>query len=135
MDISAVVVSPSDPRSGTAGEIFTLECSADIMTQSDSPSPTFEWFFDSNNTSLPSGVMVSDVTKCDNTYTSTLQFSPLQESHAGMITCQLGGNARLAVNANITVNGITPLPFVSCHSPSSLLQLLLSLSKSLPMEL
>ena len=39
-----------------------------------------------------------------NTYTSTLQFSPLRESHAGMYTCRLGGNARLASSTTITVN-------------------------------
>ena len=107
VDISAVIISPSGPITGTAGETFTLECSADIMTQSDSPSPTYEWFFGLTNTSLPSGVTVSNVTNSGNTYTSILQFSPLQESHAGMYTCRLGGNARLAVNTMITVNGMT----------------------------
>ena len=102
-----MTISPSGPSTGTAGETFTLECLADIMTQSDSPSPNFEWFFGPTNTSLPSGMTVSDVTVSGNTYTSTLQFSPLGESHAGMYTCRLGGNARLAVNTMITVNGIT----------------------------
>ena len=106
VDISAVTISPSGPSTGTAGETFTLECSADIMTQSDSPPPTFEWFVGpTNTTSLPLGVTVSDVTNSGNTYTSTLQFSPLRESHPGMYTCRLGGNARLAVNTMIvTVN-------------------------------
>ena len=101
VDISAVTISPSGPSTGTAGETFTLECSADIMTQSDSPSPTFEWFFGPTNTSLPSGVTVSDVANSGNTYTSTLQFSPLRESDPGIYTCRLGGNARLAVNLSL----------------------------------
>ena len=104
VDISAVIISPSGPITGTAGETFTLECSADIMTQSDSPSPTYEWFFGLTNTSLPSGVTVSNVTNSSNIYTSTLQFSPLQESHAGVYTCRLGGNERLAISTVVTVN-------------------------------
>ena len=97
-----MTISPSGFSTGTAGELFTLECSADILTQTDTPFPTFEWFFCLTNTSLPSGVTVSNVTNSGNTYTSTLQFSPLQGSHAGMYTCRLGGNERLAVNSMIS---------------------------------
>ena len=84
-----------------------LECSVDITTDplpQNVPFPTFEWFFDSTNTSLPSGVTVSDVTNSGNTYTSILQFSPLLVSHTGMYTCRFGDNRRLAANTMITVN-------------------------------
>ena len=107
------------------GEIFTLECSADIVSQSDSPPPTFEWFSGPTNSSLlASGAIVSDVTNSGNTYTSTLQFSPLQVSHAGMYTCRLGGNERLAANTDIIVNGELTLvtimfPFTRSHYYSS----------------
>ena len=94
----------SEPSTETAEENSMIDCSADITTQSDSPTPAFEWFFGPINTSLPSGVTVSDVTNSGNTYTSTLQFSPLQESHAGMYTCRLGGNSRLAASTSIIVN-------------------------------
>jgi hypothetical protein len=37
-------------------------------------------------------------------YSSTLQFSPLSQSHAGMYTCRLGPG-RLVNSVAITVNG------------------------------
>ena len=113
-----MTITPSVPGTETAGNIFTLNCSVDITPNpllEDVPPPSFEWFFGPTNTSLPSGVTVSDVTNGRNTYTSTLQFSPLRESHAGIYTCRLGGNERLAANTKITVNGesltIVKLPF------------------------
>ena len=101
-------VFPAGNTTRTVGENFNLQCSVDIAPNplpENVPTPSFEWFFGSNNTSLPSGVTLSSVTSSGNTYTSILQFSPLQESHTGMYTCRLGGNARLANNAIITVNG------------------------------
>ena len=93
-----------------AGEThFTLNCSAQITPNplpEHVPSPTFEWFFGQGNTSLPSGMTVLNVTNSGNNYTSTLQFSFLQEHHSGLYTCRLGGNERLAINSNITVKGI-----------------------------
>ena len=107
-----MTISLSGPNHArTAGETsFILECSATITPKplpDNVTSPEFEWFFGPTNTSLPSGVTVSDVTNSGNTYTSTLQFPPLQESHTGMYTCRLGGNERLAANISITVNGKT----------------------------
>ena len=90
------------------GEIdFTLKCSARLMSPlpDDVPTPSFEWFFGSDNSSLHFGVTVSNVTNSSNTYTSTLQFSTLQESYSGLYTCRLGGNERLAVSSDITVKG------------------------------
>ena len=39
------------------------------------------------------------------TYTSILQFFPLNQSYAGKYTCRLGGNPRLAANTVLMVNG------------------------------
>ena len=105
-----MTISPSGPNHARiAGETsFTLECSATITPNplpDNVPSPKFEWFYGPNNMSLPFNVTMSDVTNNSSTYTSTLEFSPLRESHAGMYTCRLGGNERLAANTNITVNG------------------------------
>ena len=108
VDITEITITLSVSGTETAGKIFTLSCSVDITPNplpEYVPSPSFEWFFGPTNTSLPSGVTVSNVTNSGNTYTSTLQFSPLQESHAGKYTCRLGGNERLAANTMITVNG------------------------------
>ena len=107
-----MTISPSGPNHARiAGETsFILKCSSTITPNplpDNVSSPKFEWFFGPTNTSLPSGVTVSNVTNSGNTYTSTLQFSPLQESYAGMYTCRLGGNQRLAANTMITVNGKT----------------------------
>ena len=104
MDIEAVTISPSGSNNAYVGEDFSLVCSADIVTQDDSPSPHFQWFFGPNNDSLPFQTPMT--TNSGDTYTSTLQFSPLSQSHAGMYTCQLGGNARLAARITLTVNGI-----------------------------
>ena len=107
MDIGTVAISPSDSNARTVGQNFALECSADIGPNplpTNVPSPNVEWFFGTANSPLPaSGVTVSDVTNSGNTYTSTLLFSPLLVSHAGMYTCRLGGNARLAANTLINV--------------------------------
>ena len=104
-----MIISPSG-FTGTAGETYSLMCSATLTPgfipfPSDVPSPTFEWLFGPNNSSLPSGVSSPMGTTFDNVgaYTSTLQLSPLSESYAGMYTCRLGPG-RLANHAMVTVN-------------------------------
>ena len=51
---------------------------------------------------LPSGLSPPVTTNSGSTYTSTLQFSPLSQSHGGMYTCRLGRNERLAVSVTVT---------------------------------
>ena len=103
-----MTISPGTSVIRDAGENLNLECSVEITPNplpQNVPSPTIDWFFGPNNASLPSGVTpVATVMGSGNTYSSTLQFSPLQQSHTGMYTCRLGSNARLAVSAMITVN-------------------------------
>ena len=109
--VPPVTISPSG-STGTAGETYSLTCTTTLNSDSvpfpsNVPSPTFEWFFGPNNSSLPSGVtpMATTFNNVD-TYTSTLQFSPLsQPLHTGMYTCRLGPG-RLANNAMVTVNGM-----------------------------
>ena len=109
MDIKPVVINPRGSHvTSTAGMNFTLECSAVITPNPlpfNVPYPSFEWFFGTNNSSLPSGISVSSVSRSGNNYKSSLQFSPLSQSHAGMYTCQLGGNALLAARTTLAVNG------------------------------
>ena len=104
-----MTISPGTSVIRGAGENLSLECSVEITPNplpQNVPVPIIDWFFGPNNTSLPSGVTcltpLSTVMGSGNTYSSTLQFSPLQQSHAGMYTCRLGSNARLAVSAMIT---------------------------------
>ena len=111
-----VTLSPSGP--GIDGNTFSLTCSATLTLYrsksiiqslpSNVPSPTFEWFFGPDgNASLPSGVIsMGTVLMVGNTYTSTLQFSPvLNESHVGNYTCRLGAG-RLASSMVVSVNGM-----------------------------
>ena len=107
-----MTISPSGSN-GTAGETYSLTCSTSLHPNSipfpsGVPLPTFEWLFGPNNSSLPSGVTSPLGTTFNyvDIYPSTLQFSSLSQSHAGMYTCRLGPG-RLANHAMVTVNGIS----------------------------
>ena len=99
-----MTISPSGSTTSIAGGSVSLVCSASIVMQSDTPTPHFQWFFGPNNSSLPFQTPLM-TTNSGDTYTSTLQFSPLSQSQAGMYTCQLGGNARLAARTILIING------------------------------
>ena len=108
-----VHVAISSSGSRIIGESYSLTCTAILVDPvplpSNVPPPTFEWFFGLNSSvSLPSGVIpIATVTASSNdsiTYTSTLEFSPLIQSHAGMYTCRLGAGS-LMNSTIVTVNG------------------------------
>ena len=96
--------------SGIAGDTYSLTCSATLFIPiplpSNIPSPTFQWSFcpPNFNPNLPSGVSPMGTTSSSNstsiTYTSTLQFSPLSQSHTGNYTCRLGAGS-LVNNATV----------------------------------
>ena len=67
-----------------AGEIFSLECSLNGM----SDSATFQWLKGSpdNRTQLTSD---SSLTIISTSSVSELLFSPLRASHGGLYTCQV----------------------------------------------
>ena len=75
--VPPVTISPSG-STGTAGETYSLTCSTTLNSDSvpfpsDVPSPTYEWLFGPDNSSLPSGVTSPETTFDNgNTYTSTL---------------------------------------------------------------
>ena len=104
----SVAISPSG--SATAGDTYSLTCSAILHSSNPSPdsnipSPNFEWFFGPNaNALLPSGLTPTPTVLNSGTYTSTLQFSPLSQSHVGNYTCRLGAGS-LVNSAMVTVNG------------------------------
>ena len=115
-DVDHVTFSPSTgSTTTTAGERdYSLTCSATLFEpssltpQSGIPSPNFQWSFDGSG-SLPSGVtaiptVMSSSNSSSETYTSTLQFSPLSQAYAGMYTCRLGPG-RLESSVMVTVNG------------------------------
>ena len=103
-------VTISHSGSATAGETYSLTCSAvlfqSIPLPSSVPTPNFQWFFGPNgDASLPSGATPTATALSIDTYSSTLEFSTLSQSHTGMYTCRLGAG-RLVNSAMITVNGI-----------------------------
>ena len=113
-NVDHVTISPSTGCTATtAGERdYSLNCSVTLFDPhhlpSGVPSPNFQWSF-GGSTSLPSGVtamptVISSSNSSSETYTSTLQFSPLSQSHAGMYTCRLGPG-RLVNSVMVTVNG------------------------------
>ena len=113
-NVDHVIISPSTGSTNTtAGEIgYSLTCSVTLFEPSslpsDVPPPNFQWLFN-DALSLPFGVtamptVMSSSNSTSETYTSTLQFSPLSQSHAGMYTCRLGPG-RLERSFMVTVNG------------------------------
>ena len=106
----SVVISANG--SSTAGETYSLICSATLYPNQNPPlpdpsipSPIFEWFYGPDgNAPLPSGLTPGATIFDGSTYTSKLEFSPLHQSHAGNYTCRLGAG-NLANNIIFTVTG------------------------------
>ena len=110
-DTDPVIISSSTAT--TTGERdYSLTCSATLFDSgrlpSGVPSPNFQWSFD-GSASLPSGVTAMPTVMSSNstseTYSSTLQFHLLNQSHVGMYTCRLGAGS-LVNRAMVTVNGM-----------------------------
>ena len=124
-----VTVTSSGPTA-TAGETYSLTCSATLHSRNPPlpetyimPPPTFEWFFGPNgNAPIPSGLTTTATDLgTDNIYRSTLQFSPLSQSHTGNYTCRLG--AGRLVNSNtftVTREYITTVCLASDRFASTL---------------
>ncbi len=100
-----MTITPSGSSgSSTAGGTGSLVCSAVITTNplpDNVPSPitNVQWFFGPNNSPLPSGVITTPGS-------NILQFSPLNQSHAGLYTCRLVGSVRLTAHTTLFVNGM-----------------------------
>ena len=107
VEIGEVTISPTSSMNSVAGENLILECSSNVnpLPENLTP-PSFDWLFGPSNASLLTDAISIATMLGSNTYISTLQFSPLSQSHAGMYTCRLGGNERLAAIVTVTVNGI-----------------------------
>ena len=112
VDFDRVTISHSG--SSTAGRISSLVCSATLIkkltdshSSQDVPSRPLEWFFGPNgNAPLPSGILSSAIlSENGKTYTSTLLFSPLSQSHAGTYTCRIGAGT-LVASTEVFANGI-----------------------------
>jgi hypothetical protein len=102
-----ITLSPSGPT--IAGDTVSLMCSATLVDPvplpTNVPCPMFEWFFGQNGSApLPSGV-TSRANVSGYTFTSTLLFPPLNESHTGMYTCRIGAGT-LASSRVISIDGM-----------------------------
>ena len=97
------MISLSAPNIGYAGVTTSLMCSTIIASGPSLQDVIFEWFLGLNgNSTLPSGV-AAYVTEIDNNYTSILEFAPILPAHAGLYTCQFGGNHKLRRTVSVTV--------------------------------
>ena len=117
MDIISIVAIQSSPRcppqtctKTIAVTDYNLTCSVSLkggLPDTD----VLEWLFaGSTDSTLPDDIMPMPQTVTNHnintrSYTSTLAFPPLQLYHAGVYTCRVRGNERLAANINIRVNG------------------------------
>ena len=102
-----VIISSSG--SAIVGKSYSLTCSATLVDPiplpSNIPTPNFEWLFGPNgDAALPFGTALPVTVKSENTFTSTLHFSILNQSHSGKYTCRLGAGV-LVNNATINVQG------------------------------
>ena len=105
VDVGALTIPPSQLNRSYVGENIELECSIAISPNplpQNVPLPSLKWLFGPNNTTLPTGVEVSERRNDDGVYVSTLQFHPVQECHSGNYTCHLQNNEML--RASIAVH-------------------------------
>ena len=89
VDITDVSISPVS-GTNTAGETYSLECSATVTGSNDQP--TITWLDDDGSeiTSSDATRMVSaTIRNPSGRYSSTLTFTPLAVSNAGMFLCRV----------------------------------------------
>ena len=111
--LSPVVISSTG--SAIAGESYILTCSATLFDPvplpSNIPTPNFEWFFGLNgNASVPFAAPTATTVQSGHTFSSTLQFPLLSQSHSGMYTCRLGVG-HLANSTTVNVQGTIEIIF------------------------
>ena len=102
--IVAISVSIAPSGTTTAGERYSLECSATVTGSTDQP--TITWL-DPMNNPVPSGMVTTTGSM------STLTFSPLSASHAGTYTCRATvGSIVQTATMDVTVESVY---FVHSH--------------------
>ena len=93
--IVAISVSIAPSGTTTAGERYSLECSATVTGSTDQP--TITWL-DPMNSPVPSGMVTTTGSM------STLTFNPLSASHAGTYTCRATvGSTMQTATMDVTV--------------------------------
>ena len=90
-----VTITVTSSGSATAGENYTLECTATVTGSSDQLD--FTWLMSPMNSKVTSGVVTTGSM-------STLTFHPLAASHAGTYTCRAAlGSAMDSASRTVTV--------------------------------
>ena len=78
-------VSITSSGTGTVAESYSLECTVTVTGSTDQP--TITWLDNGTEIISTTARMVSGVTGSAGSYSSTLTFSPLRASDAGMLMC------------------------------------------------
>ena len=98
-----MTIAPSSD--GTAGEIYSLECSVSVMGSADQP--TITWLESGTEISSTTTRMVSGMTGSAGTYSKILTFNPLAVSHAGTYTCKaILGDAEVNEPSVVDIKGM-----------------------------
>ena len=97
-DPVGISLSVTASGTNTAGETYSLECSATVTGSTDQP--TITWL-DPMNNPVPSEMVTTTGSM------STLTFNPLAASHAGTYTCRaMVGGVTETQTSTVIVNGI-----------------------------
>ena len=96
---ASISISIIAPGTNTAGETYSLECSATVTGSTDQPSITW---LDPMNNSVSSEMVTTTGSM------STLTFNPLAASHAGTYACRAtAGGVTRTQTFTLIVNGMT----------------------------
>ena len=90
--VSITVAFITSSGTGTVGQNYSLECTVTVTGSTEEPAIT--WLDDGTEIISTTTRMVSEVTGSAGSYSSTLIFTPLRASDAGMLMCRATlGNA------------------------------------------
>lgn len=115
--INEISITPTAPGVDTIGENYTLQCAVYLLQPNSLPESVSSllWIHSLPNSAFPTyetdvyvynPKVAADGTAYYTQLLSTVQFSPLQASHAGTVSCQVEDDEILAANISIIVNGI-----------------------------
>ena len=102
--VSITVASVTPSGDNTVGESYSLECTVTVTGSTDQP--TITWLDNGTEIISTTARMVSGVTGSAGSYSSTLTFSPLRASDAGMFMCRASlGNVTNSQAYDVAVLG------------------------------
>lgn len=107
------VIKISDDGSSTAGENFTLTCTASVIEGlTDDALISISWIdSDIGDTVQSNAIQLSDVNK-----TSILEFDPINLSHGGHYTCNASITIPIISTVQISMESYNIITNSECHS-------------------